>query len=109
VLWRTWRIDLERLVRFELLGQEYSFYTGAPESEVADILELVKELVKENMAGVSGAIPVSKVAVLVSLNIASRYVELKSKFEQYRADTEQRISSLSSRIDSGLFPEKEEE
>ncbi len=100
---------MERLVRFELLGQEYSFYTGAPESEVADILGLVKELVKENMAGISGTVPVSKVAVLVSLNIASRYFELKSKFEQYQADTEQRISSLSKQIDSGLFPEKEGE
>jgi cell division protein ZapA (FtsZ GTPase activity inhibitor) len=100
---------LERLVRFELLGQEYSFYTGAPESEVADILGLVKELVKENMAGISGTVPVSKVAVLVSLNIASRYFELKSQFEQYQADTEQRISSLSRQIDSGLFSEKEGE
>lgn len=100
---------MERLVRFELLGQEYSFYTGAPESEVADILGLVKELVKENMAGISGTVPVSKVAVLVSLNIASRYFELKSQFEQYQADTEQRISSLSRQIDSGLFSEKEGE
>lgn len=99
---------MERLVRFELLGQEYSFYTGAPESEVADILGLVKELVRENMAGISGTIPVSKVAVLVSLNIASRYFELKSKFEHYQADTEQRIASLSRQIDSGLFSEKEE-
>ena len=36
---------MERLVRFQLLGQEYTFYTGAPESEVADILDLVKEIV----------------------------------------------------------------
>ena len=100
---------MERLVRFELLGQEYSFYTGAPESEVADILGLVKGLVKENMAGISGTVPVSKVVVLVSLNIASRYFELKSQFDQYQADTEQRISSLSRQIDSGLFPEKEGE
>ena len=99
---------MERLVRFQLLGQEYSFYTGAPENEVADVLDLVRELIEENMSGPSGSIPVGKVAVLVSLNIASRYFELKSKFDAYRADTEQRIASLTSQIDSGLSPEKGE-
>jgi len=99
---------LERLVRFQLLGQEYSFYTGAPESEVADILGLVKELVEENMSGASGSIPVGKVAILVSLNIASRYFELKSTHDAYKADTEQRIATLTRQIDSGLSPEKEE-
>ncbi|MFH2123917.1 MAG: cell division protein ZapA [Pseudomonadota bacterium] len=100
---------MERLVRFQLLGQEYTFYTGASESEVADILDLVKELVEENISGNAGTIPVSKVAVLVSLNIASRYFELKSKFDIYRSDTEQRINSLTRQIDSRLSPEKGEE
>lgn len=99
---------MERLVRFQLLGQEYSFYTGAPESEVTAILDLVKELVEENMSGPTGTIPVGKVAVLVSLNIASRYIELKSTFDRYKADTEQRIASLTRQIDSGLSPEKGE-
>lgn len=97
---------MERLVRFELLGQEYTFYTGAPESEVADILDLVQGLVKENMSGSPGSIPVSKVAVLVSLNIASRYFELKSNFDRYKAENEQRIASLTKKIDLGLSLEK---
>jgi len=100
---------LERLVRFELLGQEYTFYTGAPEDEVADILNLVQGLVQENMYGASGLLPVSKVAVLVSLNIASRYFELKSNFDRYKADTEQRVAGLTRQIDLGLSPEKGED
>ncbi len=99
---------MERLVRFQLLGQDYSFYTGAPESEVAAILDLVKELVEENMSGPTGTIPVGKVAILASLNMASRYIELKATFDRYRADTEQRIASLTRQIDSGLSPEKGE-
>lgn len=98
---------MERLVRFELMGQEYSFYTGAPEGEVADILALINELVEENISGVSGAIPVSKVAVLVSLNVASRYFELKSQFDRYKAETEQRMAALTRQIDLGLSREKE--
>ncbi len=97
---------MERLVRFQLLGQEYSFYTGASENEVTDILDLVKGLIEENIAGASGSIPVGKVAVLVSLNIASKYFELKYKFNEYKVDTEQRIASLTRQIDSGLSSEK---
>jgi cell division protein ZapA (FtsZ GTPase activity inhibitor) len=52
---------------------------------------------------------VGKVAILVSLNIASRYFELKSTHDAYKADTEQRIATLTRQIDSGLSPEKEEE
>ncbi len=100
---------MERLVRFELMGQEYTFYTGAPESEVSDILDLVSELVAENISGASGAIPVSKVAVLVSLNIASRYFELKSQFDRYKADSEERMACLTKQIASDLSLEKGED
>jgi cell division protein ZapA (FtsZ GTPase activity inhibitor) len=100
---------LERLVRFELMGQEYTFYTGAPESEVSDILDLVSELVAENISGAAGAIPVSKVAVLVSLNIASRYFELKSQFDRYKADSEERMACLTKQIASDLSLEKGED
>lgn len=89
---------MERLVRFELLGQEYSFYTGAPEQEVEEILDLVRELVGGKDSGVQGSIPVSKLAVLASLNMASRYVELKRDFEQYQADVDERLERLAARI-----------
>lgn len=102
----SWRIDLERLVRFELLGQEYTFYTGASEGEVTEIIDLVQELVAENVAGASGAIPVNKVAILTSLNIASRHIELKSQYAKYKADTEQRMAILTRQIKSHLSLEK---
>lgn len=101
---------MERLVRFELLDQEYSFFTGAPENEVAEVMELVRTLVEENLSGgTRGTIPLSKVAILVSLNIASRYCELKSEFERYKSETEHRISGLARQIDSGLSLEKGEQ
>jgi cell division protein ZapA len=102
----SWRIDLERLVRFELLGQEYTFYTGASEGEVREIIDLVQELVAENVAGASGAIPVNKVAILTSLNIASRHIELKSQYAKYKADTEQRMAILTRQIKTQLSLEK---
>ncbi len=98
---------MERLVRFELLGQGYSFYTVAPENEVAEALELVQRLVAENSSGAPGVIPVNKVAILTALNIASQHIELKAQYQRYKRDTEQRIALLTQQIDSGLSSEKE--
>lgn len=94
---------MERLVRFELIGHEFAFYTGAPEDEVEEIIKLVTELIQENSSpGASGSIPVGKVAVLASLNIASRYVELKRDFKEYKKDTELRLTRLGEEISGQL-------
>ena len=98
---------MERLVRFELLGQEFAFYTGAPEGEVNEILDMVEGLVLENSSsGTTGSIAVGKVAVLASLNMASRYVELKRDFEAYRNETEIRLARLAEQISGELVEEK---
>ncbi len=89
--------ESERLVQFSLLGQEYKFYTGASEEEMNAILALVKKLVADN-SGTGGVVPVNKVAVLACLNIASRYVKLKNEFEDYKKDTEERISHINKDI-----------
>lgn len=98
---------MERLVRFELIGHEFAFYTGAPEEEVDEIIKLVTDLVQENSAsGTAGSIPVGKVAVLASLNIASKYVELKRDFNLYKKETENRLARLGKQIGEGLAEEK---
>ena len=94
---------MERLVRFELLGHEFAFYTAAPEEEVDEIVKLVTDLVHENSPSqASGSIALGKVAVLASLNIASRYVELKRDFKLYRKETEDRLASLGGHIEETL-------
>ncbi len=90
---------MERLVQFELIGQKFTFYTSAPENEVDEIIGMVTELVQQNSTPTaSGSIPVGKVAVLASLNIASRYVELKRDFANYKKETESRILKLGEQI-----------
>ena len=94
---------MERLVRFELLGHEFAFYTGAPEEEVDEIVKLVTDLVLENNPSPSsGSVAVGKIAVLASLNLASRYVELKRDFTLYKQETEERLASLGGHIEDTL-------
>ena len=90
--------ELERLVRFKLLGQEYSFYTGASEAELDSIFALVRSLIEENIGGSKGTLPVSKVAILACLNIASRYVQLQQEFDDYKEEVERRAGTLSDKI-----------
>ncbi len=97
--------DLERLVRFKLLGQEYSFYTGASEAELDAVFALVKSLIEENVGSSKGTLPVSKVAILACLNIASRYVKLQQEFDDYRENAERRIKNLNDKISSRLLSE----
>lgn len=87
---------LERLVKFEVLGQEYPLHTDAPEDEVQEILDLVKTQI-ESATKQSKLMP-AKVAVLVSLNMAGKYVRLKREYEEYKQIQEDRISSLVDQI-----------
>ena len=97
--------DNERLVRFELLGQEHTFYTAAPEEEIESILSLVGSLVESDVPSSSGTLPVSKVAILACLNIASRYVKLKQEFAEYKHNSGTRIVRLNEEIRAKLSAE----
>lgn len=92
----------ERLVKFELLGQEYKFYTAASEEELKAILSLVRQLVENSSGQATGTLPVGRVAILACLNIASQYVKLKQEFDDYRWDAEQRMMRLSEEIRARL-------
>ena len=97
--------DTERLVKFELLGQEYKYYTAASEEELKSILSLVRQLVEKGSTQTTGTLPVGRVAVMACLNIASQYVKLKQEFDDYRWDSEQRMVRLSEEIRAKLLLE----
>lgn len=95
----------ERLVEFELLGQQYRFYTAASEEEMQAILSLVRQLVETEPNATVGTIAVGKKAILACLNIASRYVKLQQDFTEYRQTSDRRIAKLSETIEKGLGAE----
>lgn len=97
--------ETERLVKLEILGMEYKFYTAASEEEMRAILALVRQLVDTGSSGSTATLPVGKVAIMACLNIASRYVKLQSEFEDYKRDSEQRIMGLNEEIRSKLLAE----
>lgn len=97
--------NMERLVKFELLGQEYRFYTAASEEELKSILSLVRQLVENGSTQTTGTLTVGRVAIMACLNVASQYVKLKQEFDDYRWDSEQRMVRLSEEIRAKLLSE----
>lgn len=98
-------MEKERLVTFELLGQEYKFYTAASEEELRAIFSLVRQLIESGTNQSAGTLATGKIAILACLNIASRYVKLKQDFEEYKLDSEARIGRLREEIRSTLLAE----
>lgn len=93
----------ERLVEFELLGQQFKFYTAATEEEMQKILALVRSVVETDSSQSVATLPVGKIAVLACLNIASQYVKLQQEFESYRRDSDDRMIQINELIRTGLM------
>ncbi|PIE64516.1 MAG: cell division protein ZapA [Desulfobacterales bacterium] len=101
--------DEEQLVTFRLLGQNFAFYTGASEEEMDAILGLVRQQVEDSDGGDSGTLPVSKIAVMACLNLASRYVRLKKEYDLFKTDVEQQAQVLNRKIERHLGDDFEDD
>ncbi len=91
---------MERTVKFEVCGQEFTLNTDAPEQEVREILDLVKSQIEQNAP--SPTLLPAKLAVLVSLNMAGQYVKTRKKYERYQRQVEERLAALSARLEKVL-------
>lgn len=91
---------MERLVKFEVLGQEYPLYTDAPEEDVLEILQLVKSQLEEVSRSGGHILPANKAAVLTSLNMAGQYVRLRREFAEYRSQVEQQLERLVRQVEN---------
>ena len=91
---------MERLVKFEVCGQEYSLNTDAPEEEVQEILVLVKSQIE--MHSKSSKILPARLAMLVSLNMAGKYIKLKKDFEEHKAMVDGKLTAMTELIESKI-------
>ena len=98
---------MERLVRFELFGQEFSFYTDSSEQEVEQVIDMVRGELDGNAHGARTSVPSSKILVLGCLKIAARYVQLAREYEGYRASQGRSIDKLINKVTAGMNDESE--
>jgi Cell division protein ZapA. len=92
----------DRLVRFSLFGQEFTFYSNASEEEVDSVITLMREELESGDTFSRGSVPSSKMLVLSCLRMAAKYVQLRREFETYRQGQEAGIVRLTDKVVSGL-------
>lgn len=84
----------ERLVRFALFGQEFMFYSDASESEVDNVVEILRNELEGADGKYISTVPSSQLLVLGCLRIAAKYVKVNREFDAYRNRQGQSIDNL---------------
>ncbi|MCW5204969.1 cell division protein ZapA, partial [Desulfobulbus sp. N2] len=77
----------ERLIKFTLYGQEFSFYSDVPDDEVREAVSVLRqELGEPEETGPTTTVPSSALLVLACLRIAARHVSLQREFDEFYAE-----------------------
>ena len=97
---------MERRVRFNLYGQEFSFYTDATEEEVEQVINMVRAELDEGSQGVRTSLPSNKMLVLGCLKIAAKYVQLEKEFDRFRNSHDESIDKLIDKVSSSIDRDK---
>jgi len=84
----------DRLVRFSLFGQEFTFYSDAPEADVDEVIKILRGELEGSDGEYVSKVPSSKLLVLGCLRIAARYVRMNREFEAYRRRQGKSIDEL---------------
>ena len=92
----------ERLVSFILFGQEFSFYSDAPEDEVQGAIAMLRDELEGTVLAPRSTVPSSTMLVLECLRLAARYVNLDKEFSTFRTSQEQSIDRLINKVSSGM-------
>ncbi len=90
----------ERLVSFNLFGQEFSFYSDAPEDEVQGAIAMLRDELEGTDLAARSTIPSSTMLVLGCLRLAACHVKLDKEFSLFRTQQKQAIDTLIDRISS---------
>jgi len=88
----------DRLVRFHLFGQEYTFYSAAPEEEVNSAIALLRQELETNDTMSRSSVPSSKMLVLGCLRLAAKCVQLNQEYMEFRQVQERSIAHLIDKV-----------
>ncbi|MBV5317563.1 MAG: cell division protein ZapA [Desulfobulbaceae bacterium] len=92
----------DRLVRFNLFGQEYTFYSDAPEDEVESAIALLRHELEGNEKMSRSSVPSNKVLVLGCLRMAAKYTQLNREYKEFRQEQERSVAHLIDKVSAEL-------
>jgi cell division protein ZapA len=92
----------ERLVRFNLFGQEFTFYSDASDEDVESVIALLRHELEGNERISRSSVPSSKMLVLGCLRMAAKYIQLKREHNEYRQIQEHKVALLIEKVSAHL-------
>ena len=92
----------DRLVRFQLFGQEFTFFSDAPEEDVEAAIALLRCELEADEKTSRSAVPSSKMLVLGCLRIAAKYTLLNREYREFRQSQAELALRLIDKVASGL-------
>lgn len=88
----------ERLICFTLFGQEYTFYSDAPDEEVEAVIAMLREELEGQEAFYRSTVPSSKRLILGCLRITAKYIHLQREQARLGQVQEEAIAALQEKI-----------
>jgi len=92
----------DRLVRFQLFGQEYTFYSDAPEEEVDSVIAILRQELEANEKVSRSSVPSSKMLILGCLRMAAKYTQLNREYREFRQEQERSVAQLIAKVSAEL-------
>ncbi len=84
----------DRLVQFELFGQEFAFYSDAPDDEVEKAINLLRDELEGDEHYGRSHLPSSKMLVLGCLRLAAKYVQMEQEHAVLYQEQSRSIANL---------------
>jgi cell division protein ZapA len=92
----------ERLVSFTLFGQEFSFYTDAPDDEVEGAISLLRDELEGTDLAARSTVPSSTMLVMGCLSIAAKCVKLNKEYRKFQDSQGQSIAQLIDKVSGSI-------
>lgn len=92
----------ERRIDFQLFGQEFSFYSDAPDEEIQQVIALLKEEFTSQGKADTKTLPSTRLLVFGCLRMAARLVQERAKSEALFTEQERSIGLMIDKVVSHL-------
>ena len=92
----------ERRIGFELFGQEFSFYSDAPEEEIEQVIALLKEEFAGQERSGTKTLPSTTLLLFGCLRMAARLVQEQTKAKTLLVEQPRTIGAMIDKVVSHL-------
>ncbi|NLZ18368.1 MAG: hypothetical protein GX087_11670 [Desulfobulbaceae bacterium] len=92
----------ERRITFQLFGQEFSFFSDAPDEEIEQVVALLQEVFADQGGANRSTVPSTTLLVFGCLRVAAKLVQERQWHQRFRIAQERTIGTMIDKVVSHL-------